>query len=56
MSQLNKAFETVRVRAEDDIHFVQIHRPQAGNAINTRLIEELTEAYFAVRADDGFRR
>jgi polyketide biosynthesis enoyl-CoA hydratase PksH len=44
MSVLTKAFETIRVRAEEDICFLQIHRPDAGNAINTRLIEELTEA------------
>ena len=44
MSSLTKAFETIRVRTEDDICFLQIHRPRAGNAINARLIEELTEA------------
>lgn len=36
-------FETIRVRYEDDICFVQIHRPEANNTINDRLVEEFTE-------------
>lgn len=38
-----KTYETIRVRFEDDVCFIQIHRPEANNAINDRLIEELTE-------------
>lgn len=33
-------FETLRVRCEEDICFIQIHRPEANNTINDRLIEE----------------
>lgn len=40
---LSRAYETIRVRFEEEICFAQIHRPQAGNAINDRLVEELAE-------------
>lgn len=40
MGSLNHAYETIRARLEDDICFVQIHRPESNNAINNRLIEE----------------
>ncbi len=50
MGILNSHFDTLRVRLEDDIGFIQIHRPDAANAINSRLIEELGQA---LRAFDG---
>lgn len=37
------AYETVKVRFEDDICFIQIHRPDANNAINDSLIDEFTD-------------
>lgn len=37
-----KMWETVRVRWDDDVCFAQIHRPEAGNTIGGRLIDELT--------------
>lgn len=39
LSELD-AFQTLKVRVEDDICFIQIHRPDANNAINDLLIEE----------------
>jgi len=36
-------YETIRVRFEEDICFLQIHRPEANNTINDRLVEEITE-------------
>ncbi len=44
MGMLNSAYETIRVKFEDDICFVQIHRPEFNNAINNRLIEEFGDA------------
>jgi len=38
-----KVFETLQVRFNQEICFIQIHRPEANNTINDRLIEELTE-------------
>lgn len=38
------AFTTLRVRFDDDIAYLQIHRPEANNAINDRLIAEFTAA------------
>ncbi len=32
--------ETLKVRFQEDICFIQIHRPDANNTINDRLIEE----------------
>jgi polyketide biosynthesis enoyl-CoA hydratase PksH len=50
MGILNRAFETIRVRFDGDICFVQIRRPDSDNAINNRLIEELGDA---LRACEG---
>jgi polyketide biosynthesis enoyl-CoA hydratase PksH len=36
-----QACETLKVRFQDEVCFVQIHRPEANNTINDRLIEEL---------------
>lgn len=44
MGILNSSQETVRVRVQEDICFIQINRPDANNAINDRLIQELGEA------------
>jgi polyketide biosynthesis enoyl-CoA hydratase PksH len=33
-------YQTIRVRFEDPICFIQIYRPEANNAINDRLVEE----------------
>lgn len=38
------AFTALRVRFDDDIAYLQIHRPEANNAINDRLIAEFTAA------------
>lgn len=38
------AFTTLRVRFDDDIAYLQIHRPDANNAINDRLVAEFTAA------------
>ena len=40
---MTKTYKTIRVRFEDDVWFIQIHRPEANNAINDCLIEELSE-------------
>ena len=40
---MTRTYETIRVRSEDDVWFIQIHRPEANNAINDCLIEELAE-------------
>ena len=38
MEILSQAFDTLRVRQEQDICFSQLHRPDAGNAINDRMV------------------
>lgn len=40
----NVDFTALRVRFDDDIAYLQIHRPDANNAINDRLIAEFTSA------------
>jgi polyketide biosynthesis enoyl-CoA hydratase PksH len=37
-------YETLRVRFEDDICYLQLYRPEAKNAINDRLVEECAQA------------
>ncbi|MFH9613912.1 enoyl-CoA hydratase/isomerase [Streptomyces pratensis] len=44
MGVLNPAgYDTVKVRFENEICFLQLHRPEAGNTINTRLVEECAD-------------
>jgi polyketide biosynthesis enoyl-CoA hydratase PksH len=50
MDRLNNAYETIRVTFEEDICFIQIHRPESNNAINNRLIAELGHALQACEA------
>jgi len=38
-----RAFDTLKVRFQEDVCFVQFHRPDANNTINERLIEECIE-------------
>lgn len=40
LSELNN-YESLRIRIDEDIIFVQIYRPQANNTINNTLIDEL---------------
>ena len=44
MGVVNGAYETIRVRHDGEVAFVQIHRPESANAINARLIEEMDHA------------
>jgi len=41
MGILSQGFDTLRVRLDDDICFIQLYRPNAGNAINDRMVTEL---------------
>ena len=43
-------FTALRMRFDDDIAYLQIHRPEANNAINDRLIAEFTAALDACDA------
>jgi polyketide biosynthesis enoyl-CoA hydratase PksH len=42
-----QTYETIRVRRDDDIVFLQMHRPAAANAIDDVLVRELTAALHA---------
>lgn len=44
MGLLSQPYQTLRVRHDDDISVLQLHRPQANNAIDDLLIEELAHA------------
>lgn len=41
MGFVNRDYETLKLRFDEDICFIQLHRPAANNAINDRLVEEL---------------
>lgn len=43
MDLVTRAYDTLKVRVDDDICFAQIHRPDSANAIDQRLIEECTD-------------
>ncbi len=40
---IKSRYDCIRVKSENGVWFIQIYRPEANNAINNRLIEELTE-------------
>ncbi len=41
---MNSNYETIRLRMDDDICYIQIHRPEFNNTISDRLTEELSDA------------
>ena len=45
-----RGYETIRVRYEDDICYLQLHRPDADNTINERMIAECSEVVAACEA------
>lgn len=51
MGTVNRGYDAIRVRREEEICFIQLHRPEANNAINRRLIEELDHALLLCEAD-----
>lgn len=50
MGFLNRSYDTLKVRFDEDICFIELHRPEANNAINERLVEELG---YVLRACEG---
>ncbi|CAN7391607.1 enoyl-CoA hydratase/isomerase [Trinickia sp. LjRoot230] len=51
MDWLNRFYATLRVRFDEAVCFVQIYRPDAANAIDARLIEELGAVLRECEAD-----
>ncbi|MCV3768291.1 enoyl-CoA hydratase [Rhizobium sp. TRM95796] len=49
------AYETLIVETRGAVGLVTLNRPQALNALNAKLLEELVEALSAFAADDGVR-
>ena len=49
------AYETILVEIEDYVALVRLNRPEALNALNARLLGELTEALAALDANDKVR-
>lgn len=50
---MSMAYSTIRLRVEDGVGFLQLHRPEAGNAINDRLVTELAQALDALEHEVG---
>jgi len=44
MDLLNDGYRTIRVGSSEDICTIQLHRPDAGNAINDLLLQEVAAA------------
>lgn len=44
-------YQTLRLRAQPGVQFVQLYRPEADNALNRRLCQELTALFAALEAD-----
>jgi enoyl-CoA hydratase len=49
------AYETILVEIEDYVALVRLNRPEALNALNAKLLGELTEALLALDANDKVR-
>lgn len=49
------AYETLIVEIEDDIALIRLNRPEALNALNTRLMQELSAALTAADANEKVR-
>ena len=49
------AHETLIVEAHDAVALIRLNRPEALNALNSRLLEELGQALDAAEADAGVR-
>lgn len=46
------AYEAIRVRRDDNVCFVQLHRPAARNAINARMVAECADVLADCEAED----
>ncbi len=51
MDIVNTAYQTLRIRRDDDICFLQLHRPESANAINDQLIAELSQVLAVCQAE-----
>jgi len=49
------SFETLLVETADAVTLIRLNRPDALNALNSRLLDELSQALDAAEADDGVR-
>ena len=49
------SYETITVEQRDAVTLITLNRPKALNALNSRVLEELIEAFAAYEADDGQR-
>ncbi len=49
------AYETLIVEAHDAVTLIRLNRPQALNALNDQLMDELTTALDGAEADDAVR-
>jgi polyketide biosynthesis enoyl-CoA hydratase PksH len=45
-----RQYETIRVRSEGELCAIQLHRPQDGNAISNRMVEEISGVLATCRA------
>ncbi|MCB2133828.1 MAG: enoyl-CoA hydratase/isomerase family protein, partial [Rhodobacteraceae bacterium] len=49
------AYETLIVEVEDNVSLIRLNRPEALNALNSRLLRELAAAVAAAEANDKVR-
>jgi len=49
------AYETLIVETRDHVGLIRLHRPEALNALNKQLMDELTDALAKFEADDAIR-
>jgi 2-(1,2-epoxy-1,2-dihydrophenyl)acetyl-CoA isomerase len=54
-TELVQDYETIRLEREGPVATVMLNRPERLNAMYTRMFEEISEAFAAIRADDSMR-
>ena len=47
------AYQTIETETEDEVRTIRLNRPEALNALNTQLMDELTDALVKADADQG---
>ena len=55
MTERDKSYETITVEQREAVTLITLNRPQALNALNSQVLEDLVAAFAAFEADDGQR-
>ncbi len=52
LNENGQPFETIKVRVEDNLCFIQLYRPEANNTINNQMLLEVDQLYTAMQTGE----